>query len=209
MMNSSNSSNDFWRTQPVMPVVVVNSPAKAVALAETLLKAGVSKIEVTLRTAFALDCVEAIATSVPECIVGVGTVLSAQQGKDALNAGAKFLVSPGATEQLLDFVDVAGVPFIPGCATLSEAMRLVEHGLTAAKFFPAVESGGVAWLKSVSSVLPQLEFCPTGGINQNNYQDFLELSNVMCVGGSWITPSNLIEDEKWSEIERLAALAAR
>jgi 2-dehydro-3-deoxyphosphogluconate aldolase/(4S)-4-hydroxy-2-oxoglutarate aldolase len=201
--------NDFWKTQPVLPVVVVNDKVKAVQLARTLAKAGVTKIEVTLRTPNALECIAAIAAEVPECVVGVGTVLTPAQGAAAVAAGAKFLVSPGVTEDLLDYVAESAIPFIPGCATLSEAMRLVERGLTAAKFFPAVESGGAAWLKAVNSVLPQLQFCPTGGIGQSNYKEFLELPNVMCVGGSWIAPAKLIEDENWSEIEKLAALAAR
>lgn len=201
--------NEFWSTQPVMPVIVVNDKLKAVALARSLAKVGVNKIEVTLRTPNALECIAAIAAEVPECIVGVGTVLTAEQGKAAVEAGAKFLVSPGATEALLDYVVESKIPFLPGCATISEAMALVECGLTAAKFFPAVESGGTAWLKAVGSVLPQLQFCPTGGIGQSNYKEFLELPNVMCVGGSWIAPAKLIEDANWSEIEKLAALAAR
>jgi len=197
-------SSEFWSSQPVIPVVVINDADNAVDLAKTLVEAGLPRIEITLRTPAALKAIEAIAKGVPEAIIGAGTVINRATAVSALNAGAKFLVSPGATATLLNHLEEIVLPYLPGCATVSEALTLVEVGVSTAKFFPAVESGGVAWLKAVSSVIPQLSFCPTGGISQSNYLDFLNLPNVACVGGSWIAPAKLIEDKNWKEIALLA-----
>jgi 2-dehydro-3-deoxyphosphogluconate aldolase/(4S)-4-hydroxy-2-oxoglutarate aldolase len=196
---------DFWNDQPVIPVVVINNADNAVELARTLVASGTKKIEITLRTPAALEAISRISAEVPEALVGAGTVIDLQTATRAVAAGAKFIVSPGATKNLLKALEGSGLPYLPGCSTLSEALELIDNGVTTAKFFPAVESGGTAWLKAVSSVIPQLSFCPTGGIGLTNYKDFLTLSNVVCVGGSWIAPAKLIDEGNWGEIEKLAS----
>lgn len=197
-------SSQFWTGRPVIPVVVIHDSAHAVNLARTLVAAGLPKIEITLRTEAALKSIELIAQEVPGAIVGAGTVVSKATADSALSAGAQFLVSPGATPSLLEHVAKSGIPFLPGAATLSEALSLLETGITTAKFFPAMESGGVAWLKAISTVIPQMSFCPTGGITPDNFVDFLALPNVVCVGGSWVAPAKLIQSEDWEEISRLS-----
>jgi 2-dehydro-3-deoxyphosphogluconate aldolase/(4S)-4-hydroxy-2-oxoglutarate aldolase len=196
---------DFWNDQPVIPVVVINNADNAVDLARTLVASGTKKIEITLRTPAALEAISRISAEVPEALVGAGTVIDLQTATRAVEAGAKFIVSPGATKNLLKALEGSGLPFLPGCSTLSEALELIDNGVTTAKFFPAVESGGTAWLKAVSSVIPQLSFCPTGGIGLANCKDFLTLSNVVCVGGSWIAPAKLIDEGNWGEIKKLAS----
>ena len=196
---------DFWNDQPVIPVVVINNADNAVELARTLVASGTKKIEITLRTPAALEAISRISAEVPEALVGAGTVIDLQTATRAVEAGAKFIVSPGATKNLLKALEGSGLPFLPGCSTLSEALELIDNGVTTAKFFPAVESGGTAWLKAVSSVIPQLSFCPTGGIGLANCKDFLTLSNVVCVGGSWIAPAKLIDEGNWGEIKKLAS----
>ena len=198
------STPDFWQNQPVIPVVVINDSANAIDLARTLVEAGLTKIEITLRTSAALSSIELIANAVPEAIVGAGTVINEKTAQSASNAGAKYLVSPGATSSVLSALDATKLPYLPGAATVSEALALVEHGVNTAKFFPAVESGGISWLKAVSTVIPQLSFCPTGGISPANYREFLALPNVVCVGGSWVAPSKLIAEKNWTEISRLS-----
>lgn len=199
-MNASN----YWRSQPVIPVIVINDSRNAIDLARTLVEAGLPKIEITLRTSAALESIELISRNVPEADVGAGTVINEKTAQSALNAGAKFLVSPGATSSVLLALDHAKLPYLPGATTVSEALALVEHGVNTAKFFPAVESGGIPWLKAVATVIPQLSFCPTGGISPSNYREFLALPNVVCVGGSWVAPSKLIEEKNWTEISRLS-----
>lgn len=195
---------DYWSLQKVIPVVVIKSAKKAVPLAKVLVAAGMPKIEITLRTSAALEAIKRIHDEVPDAVVGAGTVLDGSSGERAIQAGAKFLVSPGATSSLLSFFLESQIPFLAGCATVSEALRLSELGISVAKFFPAEDSGGAAFLKGISSVLQQLKFCPTGGINKSNYRGYLDLPNVVCVGGSWITPSAFIEEGKWDEIAKLA-----
>ena len=199
------SNDHYWGSQKVIPVVVIKNVEDAVPLARALIKAGISRIEITLRTSAALDAIYRISSEVPEAIVGAGTILNIENGKQALKSGAKFLVSPGSTAELLNFFKDSGVPFLPGCATVSEAMKLRDLDIHAAKFFPAEESGGIGFLRAISSVLQSTSFCPTGGINKSNYESYLELPNVDCVGGSWISPTSLIEAGKWDEITRLAS----
>lgn len=196
---------DYWSSQKVIPVVVIKSAEQAVPLATVLVAAGMPKIEITLRTSVALEAIKRIHDEVPDAIVGAGTVLDSSSGERAIEAGAKFLVSPGATSSLLSFFFDSKLPFLAGCATVSEAMRLGETGIKVAKFFPAEDSGGASFLKGISTVLQQIKFCPTGGINESNYRSYLELPNVMCVGGSWITPSAFIEEGRWDEIAKLAS----
>lgn len=192
---------------PVIPVLTVEGPADAVPLARTLVKGGLRALEVTLRTAGALEALAAMARDVPEAIVGAGTVLAPRQLDAAMAAGARFIVSPGATDALADAVNKAGVPYMPGVQTVSEAMAMADKGFRLLKFFPAGAAGGVEWLKSVASPLAGLRFCPTGGIAASSAASYLQLSNVACVGGSWVAPKAAIEAGDWAGIERLAAAA--
>jgi 2-dehydro-3-deoxyphosphogluconate aldolase/(4S)-4-hydroxy-2-oxoglutarate aldolase len=169
----------------VIPVVVVADAEEAVPLAETLVRRGMPAIEITLRTPAALEAIE-YAAAVPGAVVGAGTVTSPAQAEAALDAGARFLVSPGTTSPLLDALQASGVPFLPGAATPSEMLALLERGITHAKFFPAEASGGVPAVKALAGPFPQLKLCPTGGIDENTAGRYLALPNVSCVGGSWM-----------------------
>lgn len=193
---------------PVMPVVVLEDAADAVPLARALVAGGLPAIEVTLRTAAALDAIRAIAAEVPDAVVGAGTVISAQNVSDTVAAGARFLVSPGWTDTLLDAMKASGVPFLPGVSTTSEVVALLERGVTDMKFFPAEAAGGTAYLKALSAPLPQARFCPTGGISLASAPSYLALPNVGCVGGSWMIPGDAVAARDWSRVERLAAEAA-
>lgn len=200
-----NANRDFWAKQSVIPVVVIESEALAVPLAKCLVEQGMPRIEITLRTKAALNAISKIRSEVDGALVGAGTVLNHSNFQDALAAGAQFIVSPGTTSQLRKTFIEAPVPVLPGCATVSEAMELMDLGFEVAKFFPASESGGIPMLKAVASVLQGIAFCPTGGVNASNYLDYLALPNVVCVGGSWIAPKNLIESQNWSEIGNLVS----
>lgn len=201
------TGTDLLDLAPVMPVVVLDDAAAAVPTARALLAGGVKIIELTLRTPSALDSIRRIAAEVPEIVVGAGTVTSAEQAADAAAAGAKFLVTPGSTERVLDAALGTGLPVLPGTGTVSEAMRLVERGLGAVKFFPAEAAGGVEFLRSIAGPLPGLRFCPTGGITAGTAARYLALPNVGCVGGSWLTPRAAIESGDFAAIETLAAEA--
>ena len=192
---------------PVVPVVVVHDVQHAVPVARALVEGGLPVIELTLRTPVALDAIEAIASAVPEILVGAGTVLAPQQAKDALSAGAQFLVSPGTTDGLAAAMRETGLPHLPGAATVSEVLRLLELGYSEMKFFPAEASGGVDFLKSVGSPVPQARFCPTGGITESSASSYLALANVGCVGGSWVTPPDALREHDWARVTRLATEA--
>lgn len=196
------------RLAPVIPVIVVQDVAHAAPLARALVAGGLPVLEVTLRSDAALDAIREM-SGVDGGIVGAGTVLSASDVAAAQSAGARFAVSPGATDALCDAVEAAGLPLLPGAATASEAMRLLERGYSTQKFFPAEASGGAYALKSIGAPLPQITFCPTGGVSPDNVADYLKLSNVACVGGSWVCPSRLIEAQDWSAIEAIARKAAQ
>ncbi|MEU9951292.1 bifunctional 4-hydroxy-2-oxoglutarate aldolase/2-dehydro-3-deoxy-phosphogluconate aldolase [Streptomyces poriferorum] len=193
---------------PVMPVVVLEDAADAVPLARALVAGGLPAIEVTLRTAAALDAIRAIAAEVPDAVVGAGTVLSARNVSDTVAAGARFLVSPGWTDALLDAMKASGVPFLPGVSTTSEVVALLERGVTDMKFFPAEAAGGTAYLKALSAPLPRARFCPTGGVSLASAPSYLALPNVGCVGGSWMVPGDAVAARDWSRVERLASEAA-
>jgi 2-dehydro-3-deoxyphosphogluconate aldolase/(4S)-4-hydroxy-2-oxoglutarate aldolase len=193
---------------PVVPVVVVDDLASAVPLARALVAGGLPVIELTLRTPVALDAIRAIADEVPDILVGAGTVLTPGQAKQAHDAGAQFLVSPGATPALLGGMADTGLPFLPGTATVSEVLAVLEAGITEMKFFPAEASGGTAFLGSIASPVPAARFCPTGGITAATAADYLALPNVGCVGGSWLTPREAVAAGDWARVERLAAEAA-
>jgi 2-dehydro-3-deoxyphosphogluconate aldolase/(4S)-4-hydroxy-2-oxoglutarate aldolase len=193
---------------PVVPVVVIDDLAHAVPVAQALVAGGLPVIELTLRTPVALDAIRAIADEVPEILIGAGTIVTPGQAKEALDAGAQFLVSPGSTPALLDAMAVTGLPFLPGTATVSEVLAVLEAGFTAMKFFPAEASGGAAFLKSIASPVPAARFCPTGGITPASAPSYLSLPNVGCVGGSWLTPANALAAGDWSVVRERAALAA-
>jgi 2-dehydro-3-deoxyphosphogluconate aldolase/(4S)-4-hydroxy-2-oxoglutarate aldolase len=176
---------DILALGDVVPVVVIDDAAGAAPLAAALVGHGMPAIEVTLRTPAALQAIERIA-EVPGAVVGAGTVTSPRQAHDALRAGARFLVSPGTTPRLLDALEDAGAPFLPGAATPSELLALLERGITHAKFFPAEASGGVAAVKALAGPFPQLRLCPTGGIDAAKARRYLAEPNVACVGGSWM-----------------------
>jgi 2-dehydro-3-deoxyphosphogluconate aldolase/(4S)-4-hydroxy-2-oxoglutarate aldolase len=196
------------RLAPVVPVVIIHDARAAVSMARALVAGGVPAIEVTLRTPAALDAIRAIAEEVEGAIVGVGTVLSAKDLRAAHKAGARFAVSPGVSPGLLDAADDSELPLLPGVATAGEAMTLLERGYHHLKFFPAVPAGGHKLLGAWASPLPQIRFCPTGGISLANAPDFLNLPNVLCVGGSWLTPADKLDSGDWAGIERLAREAA-
>jgi 2-dehydro-3-deoxyphosphogluconate aldolase/(4S)-4-hydroxy-2-oxoglutarate aldolase len=199
---------DLLDLSPVMPVVVIADADDAVPTARALLAGGIRVIELTLRTPAALEAIERVATEVPDIVVGAGTVTAPEHAKQAGDAGAAFLVTPGCTDRVLDAAFDTGLPFLPGASTVSEAMRLAERGLTALKFFPAEASGGIAYLSSIGGPLPGLRFCPTGGITVKSAPDYLALPNVGCIGGSWLTPKDVLAAKDFGRIEGLAREAA-
>ncbi len=192
---------------PVISVLTINSSEQAGRLASALVNGGLPVLEVTLRTSAALDAIRAM-TNVKGSVVGAGTVLTPADIRAAKDAGAVFGVSPGATERLLSAAEAEDFPIIPGSATASEAMRLLERGYTVQKFFPAEASGGAAALKALAAPLPQIKFCPTGGINMDNVGDYLNLENTICVGGSWVAPDALMSEGRWNDINALAQKTA-
>jgi 2-dehydro-3-deoxyphosphogluconate aldolase/(4S)-4-hydroxy-2-oxoglutarate aldolase len=202
------SLESILRRAPVIPVVIIEDLKDAVPLARALVAGGLPVIEITLRTAAGLEAIRAISAEVPGAVVGAGTALSAAQFENSVAAGAKFVVSPGATDALLDAVAGADGRLLPGIATASEAMKLIERGYKFAKFFPAAASGGAAFLSSIASPLPQLKFCPTGGITLASAPDYLKLPNVVCIGGSWMVGRAAIAAGDWAGITAAAKAAA-
>ena len=197
--------HDYLTLSPVVPVLTITKAEDAAPLARALVAGGLRVLEVTLRTPEALEAIRRIAAEVPEAVVAAGTVLTPDNLKRAAQAGAKFAFSPG----LADFMLEEGpIPVLPGVATPSEVMRVLSAGITTMKFFPAVPAGGVPALKALHGPFPEARFCPTGGIDQANAGDFLNLPNVLCVGGSWPAPTKAIEGCHWEGIEGLAAKAA-
>jgi 2-dehydro-3-deoxyphosphogluconate aldolase/(4S)-4-hydroxy-2-oxoglutarate aldolase len=193
---------------PVVPVMVIEKVEDAVPLARALVKGGLPVLEITLRTPKAMDCIRAIVAEVEGAIVGSGTVLTPEQLRDSEKLGCKFAVSPGSTGRLLGAAEDHEIALLPGGVTASECMALLEWGYAIQKFFPAEPAGGVPYLSSLSSPLPQIRFCPTGGINVANAQNYLKLSNVITIGGSWMAPKKLVEAKDWAGIEALAREAA-
>jgi 2-dehydro-3-deoxyphosphogluconate aldolase / (4S)-4-hydroxy-2-oxoglutarate aldolase len=190
---------------PVIPVVVVQDPADAVPIARALVDGGLPAIELTLRTPSALEAIERIANEVPDILLGAGTIVDTTQPKQALAAGAQFLVSPGSTPNLRAAMRDTGLPHLPGVATVSEVMTLLEDGYDEMKFFPAEAAGGADYLKAIHSPVPAARFCPTGGITPTNLANYLKSPNVGCVGGSWLTPAEAIARRDWATIASLAA----
>jgi 2-dehydro-3-deoxyphosphogluconate aldolase/(4S)-4-hydroxy-2-oxoglutarate aldolase len=189
----------------IVPVTVLSDVKSSIRLAEIFLQHGIESIEITLRTETALECVSAVKAALPSMRVGVGTVLTPSDAQRAIEAGAEFLVSPGFTESLVPIASDTAVPFIPGFSTVSEALRIVECGLSEAKFFPAEASGGVPFLNALGSVIPRLSIFPTGGITPENLADYLTLHNVTRVGGTWLSPQNAIAQSDWDHIRDVVA----
>lgn len=198
---------DICKLTPVIPVLVVDDTAKAVPLAKALIGGGLRVLEVTLRTENALDVIKEMAASTTEGIIGAGTLLSKEDVYAAKNAGASFGVSPGITDQILKACAEVKLPLLPGAATPSEVMNLLAKGYSVQKFFPAESNGGVAALKSMLGPIPEVSFCPTGGVTSTNALGYLSLKNVPCVGGSWIAPKNKIKTADWQAITELARRA--
>jgi 2-dehydro-3-deoxyphosphogluconate aldolase / (4S)-4-hydroxy-2-oxoglutarate aldolase len=202
-------TDDLLRLAPVIPVVVVDDPDDAVPLVRTLAAGGLPAVEITLRTTTAVDAIRLAAAEVPEAVVGAGTVVTPPQVDDVLDAGGRFLVTPGTTPTLLDALLESERPFLPGAATASEVVALLERGVTAAKLFPAAPLGGPALLRAFAGPFPQMRFCPTGGIGQETAREYLRLANVACVGGSWMVPAGAVAARDWGRIEELARAAAQ
>ncbi|WP_300982811.1 bifunctional 4-hydroxy-2-oxoglutarate aldolase/2-dehydro-3-deoxy-phosphogluconate aldolase [Roseicyclus sp.] len=206
-MAQSAATREIASRAPIIPVLVLDDAASAAALAHALVAGGLPALEVTLRTPAALDAIRAMA-DVPGGIVGAGTLLSPQDIRAAKEAGAKFGVSPGATPRLIAAAIEIGLPLLPGAATASEVMALWEQGYDMLKFFPAEAAGGAPALKAIGAPIPQVSFCPTGGITPENAASYLALPNVICAGGSWVAPKDKIANGDWAGITALAAAAA-
>lgn len=191
------------QSTPVIPVIVLERAEDAIPLARALVEGGIRVLEITLRTGVALDGIRQIAGNVEDAVVGAGTVLDGRQLEQAIEAGARFAVSPGLTPALLQTARRSPVPFLPGVASASEVMLGLESGFRHFKFFPAGTAGGVAALKALQGPFPEVTFCPTGGINEENYLDYLQLDNVLCVGGSWVVPAEAIRAGDWDGIKKL------
>lgn len=200
-------------TSRVVPVIVLNDAAHAVPLAHALLEGGIDVMEITLRSNVALQAMEAVAKAVPQMHLGAGTVTRVAEVAQVIDAGASFALSPGCTDDLVHAVHDAKLPFIPGVMTPGEVMRARDHGFTLMKLFPASQAGGIGMLKALGAPLPDVRFCPTGGVSVENLRDFLKLPNVAMAGGSWLTPADLLRDGDWAGITKLAreatALAAQ
>ena len=205
--NSNLSALQVMQDAPVIPVIVLHDVAHAVPMARALVAGGIRMLEVTLRTAQALACLEAIARDVPEAVLGAGTVRSAADARSATAAGARFAVSPGYTHAVGQACRELGLPLLPGVATGSEIMQCQQDGLVALKFFPAMQAGGLAMLKAWGGPFADIRFCPTGGVTPQNAAEFLALPNVVCVGGSWLVPQDALALGDWARITRLAAEA--
>ena len=206
-VNVKLSALQVMRDAPVIPVIVLNDTGQAVLLARALVAGGIRMLEVTLRTPRSLACIEAIARGVPEAVVGAGTVRSAADAQACAMAGARFAVSPGYTHAVGQACRDAGLPLLPGVATAGEIMLAQADGLTELKFFPAVQAGGIAMLKAWNGPFGDVRFCPTGGVSMANAPDFLALPNVVCVGGSWLTPAESVARGDWAQMTALARQA--
>ncbi len=202
---------EVLQISPIVPVVVVENIKDAVPLAQSLIEGGIQIIEVTLRSSCALEAIELIAKNVPKMRVGAGTILNPAQLEQAQNRGAEFLISPGLTIKLLEYAKKKDMPLIPGVSSSSEVMQALEWGYSALKFFPAEYCGGVKLLNAFNGPFKGVKFCPTGGISVDNMRSYLDLENVLCVGGSWLTPKNLIQNKEWDKITEICkrALALR
>ncbi len=198
---------EVLQISPIVPVVVIEDLKDAVPLAQSLVEGGVPIIEVTLRSSCALEAIELIAKNVPKMRVGAGTILNSNQLEQAQNRGAEFLISPGLTPSLLEYAKQKDMPLIPGVSSSSEVMQALELGYNALKFFPAEYCGGVKLLNAFNGPFKGVKFCPTGGISVDNMHAYLKLENVLCVGGSWLTPKNLVQNKEWDKIVEICKRA--
>ncbi|GAA8523282.1 bifunctional 4-hydroxy-2-oxoglutarate aldolase/2-dehydro-3-deoxy-phosphogluconate aldolase [Helicobacter pylori] len=194
---------EVLQISPIIPVVVIENIKDAVPLAQSLVEGGIHIIEVTLRSSCALEAIELIAKNVPKMRVGAGTILNPTQLEQAQNRGAEFLISPGLTIKLLEYAKKKDMPLIPGVSSSSEVMQALELGYNALKFFPAEYCGGVKLLNAFNGPFKGVKFCPTGGISADNMRSYLDLENVLCVGGSWLTPKHLIQNKEWDKITEI------
>ncbi len=209
MNNWKITSADVFNQGPVVPVLVIEKVEDALPIANALLAGGINVLEVTLRTEAALDVISAIAKELPEAYIGAGTVTNKTQLQAVTDAGAKFAISPGLTADLLAAGKAGSIPLIPGVSNISDLMKANDAGYDHLKFFPAEAAGGVKALKSIAGPFPNTVFCPTGGISIANYKEYLALSNVKCVGGSWLAPTDAIENKEWQVITDLARAAVK
>ncbi|GHQ54435.1 ketohydroxyglutarate aldolase [Helicobacter pylori] len=198
---------EVLQISPIVPVVVIEDLNDAVPLAQSLIEGGIPIIEVTLRSSCALEAIELIAKNVPKMRVGAGTILNPTQLEQAQNRGAEFLISPGLTIKLLEYAKKKDMPLIPGVSSSSEVMQALELGYSALKFFPAEYCGGVKLLNAFNGPFKGVKFCPTGGISADNMRSYLNLENVLCVGGSWLTPKDLIQNKEWDKITEICKRA--
>jgi 2-dehydro-3-deoxyphosphogluconate aldolase/(4S)-4-hydroxy-2-oxoglutarate aldolase len=196
--------DEILAQSPIVPVIVIEHIEQAVPLARALVEGGLPVLEVTLRSSVAMQAIREISRSVSGAIVGVGTVTRPAQFREALDAGARFAVSPGLTDSLLAASRQVDIPWLPGVFSPSEAMYAHDQGFNALKLFPAKQAGGIGMLKAMNGPLPDLLFCPTGGIDADNFIDFLSLPNVICAGGSWVCPASAIQNHDWDRIRQLA-----
>ncbi|EPJ44521.1 MAG: 2-keto-3-deoxy-6-phosphogluconate aldolase [Osedax symbiont Rs1] len=196
--------DSFCKQSPIIPVVAMHCASDAIPLANALLAGGIKVIEITLRTSAALESIQLIASQVPQMKVAAGTVLNPDQYQQAINAGAELVISPGITTPLLEAGQDNQVPLLPGISSASELMQIMQLGYSRCKFFPAEAAGSIAMLKALQGPFGQIRFCPTGGITEDNARSFLRLKNVMCVGGSWLSPRELIKQQDWPAITRIA-----
>ncbi|WP_187918705.1 bifunctional 4-hydroxy-2-oxoglutarate aldolase/2-dehydro-3-deoxy-phosphogluconate aldolase [Helicobacter pylori] len=202
---------EILQISPIVPVVVIENIKDAVPLAQSLIEGGIPIIEVTLRSSCALEAIELIAKNVPKMRVGAGTILNLTQLEQVQNRGAEFLISPGLTIKLLEHAKKKDMPLIPGVSSSSEVMQALELGYNALKFFPAEYCGGVKLLNAFNGPFKGVKFCPTGGVSVDNMRSYLALENVVCVGGSWLTPKDLVQNKEWDKITEICkrALALR
>ncbi len=198
---------EVLQISPIVPVVVIEDLKDAVPLAQSLVEGGIPIIEITLRSNCALEAIELIAKNVPKMRVGAGTILNSNQLEQAQNRGAEFLISPGLTPSLLEYAKKKDMPLIPGVSSSSEVMQALELGYNALKFFPAEYCGGVKLLNAFNGPFKGVKFCPTGGISVDNMHAYLKLENVLCVGGSWLTPKNLVQNKEWDKIVEICKQA--
>jgi 2-dehydro-3-deoxyphosphogluconate aldolase/(4S)-4-hydroxy-2-oxoglutarate aldolase len=204
----SYSIKEIMQHSNVIPVVVIDNLEDAIPLASALVSGGLKVLEITLRTSVAIEAIKQIKKSIPNVIIGTGTVINIQTLNASIDANVDFIVSPGTTDELLNAIIKQKIPLLPGVNTPSEVMKLISLGFNQMKFFPAEAAGGINMLKSIGGPLPQVSFCPTGGINLSNAKNYLALDNVACVGGTWMLDKKLIASKNWDEITRLAQQAS-
>jgi 2-dehydro-3-deoxyphosphogluconate aldolase / (4S)-4-hydroxy-2-oxoglutarate aldolase len=197
------SPQELFAMGKIVPVLVIKEVADALPIAEAILQSGIKVLEVTLRTPSALEVIHEIATHLPQAVIGAGTITNAQMLKKSRDAGAKFAISPGLTKDLLKAGQAGDIALIPGISSISELMDGIDCGYDHLKFFPAEASGGVNAIKSIGGPFPDIKFCPTGGININNINDYLALANVACCGGSWLVTDEIVKNKDWSAITQL------